>query len=880
LAKFGDFAKVEIIEFKMSKKLTSYKKKSIIKSKDINTEVQIPKTSNIKSENKKIAFILTPFYLIISLLTIPAKIILLALEINQNYLYIFILLNSLLIFYSLYFLDIKNSNYIFKTIFVIYFATTLSANFISINPESSEELVVLYRKIMYYIRFIILPTATIGSLLLWMNRGKFLEVINKRFSKSETNNSIENQRNKSRFHFTKNSFLIVILFLIITIGATYTLFYKLDRIDLYSDEAQVTQTAYGYLQTGEYKQWDFVKNEITESKNNRATPHLFLVAQAYKIFGISNWSTRFFSVLFGIIFISLTFLITLYFTKNKTTAFIVAFSALFYNEYLLLFRWGRMYALLIPIYLLTSFLLYKAVTDENKINFRLSPINDFVKKYLNFNFIALIISLFLIVINFKVHVNSMMLVLIFATFLIYLVLADYKLKYLIAILTGIVLFFIYNFTNISINNFSIKSNSYITLFGVNNFDAYSPVFSQFPLNYYSSLIILLISMLSLILIRNTKYRNITVFNFLNLITGVVIFSFIFDYPLSFRYISFLIIFSMFLIVDFSIIFFETLYTKTGKYVFSVFVIIATLFSFQQNYSNIYTENKIYPAHPSIAYKIITDNAIAGDALFYHWGAKFYFNDINPEVETFELGGQTSKPFDTIYNELRKYQRGWITWDSYNGNRIDSTFQTYCSKYFTKYHGFGIDSTNVEVFYFEKDMLIEKDIFYNEMLMPHANLNLSNSFTLSFWIAINNKIENNPFFINSDTTKIIRIRPTINKKGIKFKYSTLDSIRTPDIADNKLHHIVFYQDIERDKFGVYVDAKFIAEKNIPEINDSLVKFIYNLQSKDYTNNVRIFLHALNLEEIEALHNDGIPLKKNEVLVDEEILESDFFWIKNF
>ncbi|NJO92170.1 MAG: hypothetical protein HC831_26790 [Chloroflexia bacterium] len=113
----------------------------------------------------------------------------------------------------------------------------------------------------------------------------------------------------------------LMLFFTITLLTGGLLFYELDSFDFWSDEKQTTQAAVGYYHTGEYYQWDFIKDEAnTGHKYNRALPHVWLVAQSYKLFGISEWSSRFVSAVSGILFIILGFFVALFFTKSRLAA--------------------------------------------------------------------------------------------------------------------------------------------------------------------------------------------------------------------------------------------------------------------------------------------------------------------------------------------------------------------------------------------------------------------------------------------------------------------------------------------------------------------------------------------------------------------------------
>ncbi len=74
------------------------------------------------------------------------------------------------------------------------------------------------------------------------------------------------------------------------------------------DEIYQYETAVGYLKTGQFVRWDFLKN-IPGEKYLRSWPHTYLIAQSMKIFGKNLFAGRIVSLLFGLlIFVPLYFL--------------------------------------------------------------------------------------------------------------------------------------------------------------------------------------------------------------------------------------------------------------------------------------------------------------------------------------------------------------------------------------------------------------------------------------------------------------------------------------------------------------------------------------------------------------------------------------------
>ena len=139
------------------------------------------------------------------------------------------------------------------------------------------------------------------------------------------------QKTKSLINFDfvpkyfSNTFYSYALTAVVIMSAV-TLFYNLGERDFWEDEYQVISAATGYYHTGEFFKWDWIKHEIKcgdhtrKCEYHRAWPHSWLIAQSYKIFGISEWSSRIVSALFMLTATIGMYFFGIFFTENKTVA--------------------------------------------------------------------------------------------------------------------------------------------------------------------------------------------------------------------------------------------------------------------------------------------------------------------------------------------------------------------------------------------------------------------------------------------------------------------------------------------------------------------------------------------------------------------------------
>lgn len=98
-----------------------------------------------------------------------------------------------------------------------------------------------------------------------------------------------------------NKLAYLILLFIVLFG----LLLRLENInnDFHGDEFQVIGTAAGYMHSGEFKQWDWKNNTLCQSCDyDRAWPHTWMIAESFRLFGISEWSSRIPSIFFGIVY--------------------------------------------------------------------------------------------------------------------------------------------------------------------------------------------------------------------------------------------------------------------------------------------------------------------------------------------------------------------------------------------------------------------------------------------------------------------------------------------------------------------------------------------------------------------------------------------------
>jgi len=766
--------------------------------------------------------------------------------------------------------EIKEKNNFFKQntkyVFLALMLITIFADIYNLiqNTPLNEELL-----ISKLLNVLIIPTIFFGILSLSFEKVKIIKLTNNIFSEKPDYKISFFQKIKSVF--SKNHIVSSLIFILIIIISVFTLFYKLDNFDIYSDEVQVTKAAAGYLYTGEFYQWDFVKEEITKSKLNRAKPHLFSVAMAYKMFGVNTWAARFPSALFSILLIIIMFFVGKYFVKDKTSVFLVMLSLALYFDFLSLGRWSRMYAMVSPIFLLSFYWAHKLVTEKSQVSFFNS--NTIFQKFFNFNYIYIVPFIIFAFFNLNIHINS---TLIFVILLFFLIISipffPKEKKYMIASTVGLLMLLFQVITEYKFNY------SWFTNFGVDKSIIYTKILFAYPFSSNTNIIILLVSFSSLFFIKSTAYKKSFLLLFSTIIVTFILFSYIIDYPSHFRYISFIAPISILLIISSFVYISKFLYNKYIQTFIVLLIILSIAIHYKNNYNNLYITNKTSPAKPSVAHKTVVENHKKGEVIFQHYGPKMYLKGINKSTKFIDIvSSKGPKSFSVLFEQIKLYKSGWIIWHSYNSWNVDKNLINYANLFFKKYNGRGIDDTGEEIFYFNESMIHSTEEFAIYKNLPVANLSINNSYSIAFSLETSLSSNGEVFSFKNDLNSEILIFEV--KKDTFFVKNNSRVLLKLKITGNK-HNIVWFQKNNNKKLthGLFYNGNFIKEKDL-NIKTSLYKFMINPTYRGNIDKIRLYDFVLNKNEVKEIIIDNNFTKSSEILkYNENEFKTMYLWQK--
>ncbi|RJP94753.1 MAG: hypothetical protein C4518_02715 [Desulfobacteraceae bacterium] len=500
-----------------------------------------------------------------------------------------------------------------------------------------------------------------------------------------------------------------ILAVCILIIAAFLIFsFRLDGLDFWDDEFLVLKAAKGYQETGTYVSWDFIKNAPSHKEYTRAWPHTILVAQSFKLFGVSEWSTRLVSAVSGCVFIGISFFVCAYFTQNFLFSLFVSIVFLLNPDFMRYWRYSRMYALLLPTFCIWAFLVHKATEGFPRKKENESPKQSLIADCLNFNWLYAGLSFIVLYFAYHIHINSMVLPLAAIIYLLIVAVMEKKRKYTLRLITiGIASLIIFPFIPEKV----FTNLTHYMLF----FKAYNPIYFQLIVQrpFYSliSLSLLTGSVILLLYMPSEQLRRKILFCIIIVLTTIVFFVYFANFSGNhYRFISHTVPFAILLVC---FVYFIILKTFRNRFILVAGVamlLLAQAGNFFKLQNALYHGALLQPV-PSVAYQTVKDHLNPKDVIFIQGLKDYYMAGIPPNTPIISLGyvkqgtsGPSSYRFEQFFNDLVTNRQGWVIWEKYKERHVDPKVAAYVKTLFKKYHGQGVDDTEVEVFYFDESMI--------------------------------------------------------------------------------------------------------------------------------------------------------------------------------
>ncbi|MEZ4886681.1 MAG: glycosyltransferase family 39 protein [Chitinophagales bacterium] len=546
-----------------------------------------------------------------------------------------------------------------------------------------------------------------GALFIWFSQKRLQELEKQNWQSLRKNEKIARQKFQKQYPLIAGipilGFLVqkwqaeplaskLALIGLCLLGSTVYL-YDLSYYDWLPDEPLVVETAKGYLETGSYIKWDFWMDQAGTEWYGRAWPHTWMVAQSIKVLGLSEWSTRLVSAIFGILFILVIYGVTNFFFQNRWTAFLVTFVCILQPYFVVYFRRVRMYAVLVPIFVLLYYLAYQAITTKKTYPLSLYR-NDWVKKYINYDWGLMILTLITFYLSLKIHVLSLVLLPPLSLLVMYLLIIKKQVRlwwpFLIgAIAMGIIILNI-NYTVL----FSILGRFFTF------FSTYQPYYIAnllaflFPTPF--SIVVLL---LGCMLVGFAKIKTRILAIYLLFGTSFTIFVYMIVYDTHFRYTIHILPFAYMLIVGILMKINQLFTTPWQKIIIPTFIALLSILHFADKFDWVYYN---YPEtqFSSQAYVSIQQNIQPNkEGIISLYFIDMYMEGMGKSIKKIDMSNNKQYSINQFKRDLEQFEEGaWVTWATHKGYHLPPNLINYIVQNCGVYHGHEVDDTKVEVYY--------------------------------------------------------------------------------------------------------------------------------------------------------------------------------------
>lgn len=499
--------------------------------------------------------------------------------------------------------------------------------------------------------------------------------------------------------FNRNLFAVTLL--LVFLIWVLLLSYNLGSHNFLNDEFATMESATNFLHTGDFWKWDWVRDrsgQYTECaledpycNYKRAEIHSILIATSYKVFGISEFSTRLVSVIGGLVLFGILAMALLY-LRNPTVAVYVLMGLVLCPALLFLFRYARMYALLIPCFFGLTYILFRLIYEfENLAS----------KKRLIYGLSAII----LFVICYNLHSQTLFLILPLAVFCGYIFWKyDRSRGLLVLFLLGLCTGFLTLAFWPQISSFE-TATEFLEFSQRTNLD-YIGLLFDYPLGLLGLAISTIMFIYSLFS-KNDALKEFYVFSYLVCILPLFVLIFGIDRFSHIVYVSNLLPFAIFLGVGGCIIAIQLIPINKIRILLYSFLMLLMLTNLYSAWGVIYERENFYFADYSRAYASIVKNYNPEtDAIFMGYSRAYYLRDLDYRGGPIHLFGNKDYSEEAemrFLQTLQSYESGFITWDEFAAGDIKTSTKEYIGEHFKQLSGAGLDKTRVEVYYFNRTM---------------------------------------------------------------------------------------------------------------------------------------------------------------------------------
>lgn len=506
---------------------------------------------------------------------------------------------------------------------------------------------------------------------------------------------------------------------LLTLVAFGVYFHRLGFQHLHGDEHQVVAAAGGYYYTGEFHLWNWITSSPRPVVYDRAWPHTVLVTASYVLFGISEWSSRVPSAVAGVVTIPLSYVVFRYFTEHRGIALVASASLLFSPVFVDFFRWTRMYAILVPSFLLLTYLVYRVLTEENTVDFGNGTANALVERHADFNVGLGLLTLPLLVVGVLLHRNTLFLLPAGFLFAAYQYATTRKRKYLVASVVGTVGLAVVALSMTLTDRLEFLS-TFLSWFARENFVYVAYAFGV-PLQTTLGVVLFIAGFGAIQLSGDWVPRTKLTFLYLVTAFSLVFLIFIGDRYSSYAYIVHVVPLGIVLVIAGYRAFVVSYRRRVVRFAF-VGLLIASVVTpiytgaYGHDYRTLYYEDT---QDFTTAYGTIVEHHDEGEAIFLQYPRRYYLQDLDPGATIVDMESDQRYRPAKFLRTVSRYESGWIAWETRKRHHIHPAIREYIDEHFEQRHGRGVDDTGVTVYYFDDSMVASNDVTATVNVTPLA-----------------------------------------------------------------------------------------------------------------------------------------------------------------
>ncbi len=480
---------------------------------------------------------------------------------------------------------------------------------------------------------------------------------------------------------------------VVLLISAFLIFYRLGYFDIWEDENLVINAAVGLTEQG----WSYFDEGYT-----RARVHTIIIAGLFELFGDSEFIGRLPSAVFGVCFVLVAFFVFARWYGLAWLAVLLPLICLMNDRFLLLFRYMRMYALLIPLFLAGIYLIYRTIEMFQHRNAASDKPHSEMRKW---GMVALSVAFILLLAH--IHKLSMILLPVFGLFIVYRALVERtqtQLRVLWVVSAGVALLLFLTFiVELDAFNMFRQVAKRITTPHTPKLPYFEYVLDNaLPQNV--TLMALLAGVGLLFAKVSGRLKSLLVLNYLFIIIALVSMVYLIgDRGRDYRYIAHLVPFVV--CSNLVVVYYSGRIFSKRIYPWSLFIVLLiSAGHLGQQYERIYVRHPWAPRYSQV-YETLVSNFTPGDALIVQ-NVKTYYLD--PE----ELAGdhlikipkREAYTLNQFKDVIRQEKQGWVMWELHKSHHMPIEIRKYIYRRFKPYHNGNIDDLGVELFYFDETMI--------------------------------------------------------------------------------------------------------------------------------------------------------------------------------